>query len=190
METLRTFIALELPEQAKKKLSLLQQKFMEGTAGVKWVKPDNIHLTLKFLGSTREDKAEEVSRVLEQAAQGVSPFVFDIAGIGAFPNTKNPKVLWAGLSADERLSAFQEGLETALAAIGFSREDRPFSPHLTFGRLKDGRARKELSGLLEKLSNENIGRVEASHVIFFRRDLQPSGPVYSAIKDIELSAKK
>ncbi|MEI6127408.1 MAG: RNA 2',3'-cyclic phosphodiesterase [Pseudomonadota bacterium] len=190
METLRTFIALELPEQVKEKLARLQQKFMDSTSGVRWVKPDNIHLTLKFLGSTRVKKVEEVSMILDRIAQGVSPFVLNVGGIGAFPNPKNPKVIWAGIQANACCAHFQERLETALAAAGFSREDRPFSPHLTIGRLKDGRMRKELGSLLEEFSNEHIGRFEASHVVFFRSDLEPAGPVYARIKDIELVAKK
>jgi len=188
METLRTFIALELPGEIKDKLTRLQQRFTQRTAGVRWVKPGAMHLTLKFLGPTREDQVSGVAGVLEQTASGVAPFVFDVAGIGAFPNTRNPKVIWAGMSFDARLSTFQEQLETGLARIGFPKEKRSFSPHLTLGRVREGAARKELSSLIDEYGNENIGRVEATRVVFFRSELMPSGPVYSVLKDINLHA--
>jgi len=188
METLRTFIALELPDIVREKLVEIQRRFMQRTAGVRWVKPDAMHLTLKFLGATREDQVSGVAGVLEQTASGVAPFVVDVAGIGAFPNARNPKVIWAGISFDTRLAGFQEQLETGLARIGFPKEKRSFAPHLTLGRVREGAARKELSSIIDEYGNENIGRVEASRVIFFRSELMPSGPVYSVLKDINLHA--
>lgn len=188
METIRTFIALELPEGLKAALSQIQRKFMQRSPCVRWVQPAHMHLTLKFLGATRIDTVPEVSRVLEQTTKGAAPFVYTVSGLGAFPNARNPKVIWAGMQIDDRLVSFQEKLENGLAALGFPKEKRPFAPHLTLGRVKEGKERKELSALLETFGGEDMGRVECSRVIFFRSDLKPSGPVYSILKDIELSA--
>ena len=187
METIRTFIALEIPEDLKETLSHIQQKFIQKTGGTRWVKPENIHLTLKFLGPTREDKVGEVCRVLEQTARGISRFTFNVSGLGAFPNTRNSKVIWAGIETDKQLFSFQEKLEDALSSVGFPREKRSFSAHLTLGRVKDTRTRKDLRNILEEYSHVGLGGFEFSRVIFFRSDLQPSGPVYSVLKDIKLS---
>ena len=186
MESIRTFIALELPEELKKSLGRLQSKFMERASAVKWVRPESIHLTLKFLGDINADRVAPVERALEKLAAGIEPFFFDVAGIGAFPNCRNPKVIWAGMQADDRLNMFLEELETALADMGFAREERPFAPHLTLGRLRDGRARKDVAGLIEQYGAERFGRFSADHIIFFKSELKPSGPVYREIKNFTL----
>ncbi|MCX5899785.1 MAG: RNA 2',3'-cyclic phosphodiesterase [Proteobacteria bacterium] len=186
MESIRTFIALELPDELKMSLARLQKTFMQSTAGVKWVRPESVHLTLKFLGATSMEKVGTVCRVLERLARDVSPFFFEVSGIGAFPNSRNPKVLWAGLRVEDRLKAFQEALETELADIGFATEGRPFAPHLTLGRIRDGLVRKDIAGLIERFSAERFGGFTSDHIIFFKSDLKPSGPVYEAIKDITL----
>jgi 2'-5' RNA ligase len=186
MKTLRTFIALELPEDLKEKLSQIQQIFIQNTGGIRWVKPENIHLTLKFLGSTSEDKVEEVFRILEQTVRGFPCFAFTVSGLGAFPNPRNPKVIWAGIQANSQLFSFQKQLEDGLSSIGFSREKRSFSPHLTLGRVKDPQVRKNLRDILEKYIDEDWGNYEASWIIFYRSDLKPAGPVYSILKKIEL----
>ena len=186
MESIRTFIALELPAGLKAGLARMQKTFMQSTAGVKWVRPESIHLTLKFLGATSMEKVSEVCVVLDHLTRDTGPFSFDVTGMGAFPNSRNPKVIWAGMQVEDRLNAFHQNLETALAAMGFAAEDRPFAPHLTLGRLRDGLARKDIAGLIEQFSAERFGRFEADHIIFFKSELKPSGPVYSALKDILL----
>jgi 2'-5' RNA ligase len=188
METLRTFIALELPAEILERLARLQQRLMQRCSGVRWVKPGAMHLTLKFLGPTREDQVSGVAGVLEQAARGAAPFQLEVAGIGAFPNTRNPKVIWAGIGFDTRLADFQEQLEAGLARIGFPKEKRSFAPHLTLGRVREGAARKELGSLIDEYGSEAIGRVAAERVVFFRSELMPAGPVYSVLSDINLHA--
>jgi RNA 2',3'-cyclic 3'-phosphodiesterase len=186
MESMRTFIALELPAGLKVSLARMQKIFMQSTAGVKWVRPENIHLTLKFLGATSMEHVGAVCGVLDRLTRNVMPFTFDVTGMGAFPNSRNPKVIWAGLQIEDRLQAFQQELETALARMGFSAEYRLFAPHLTLGRLRDGLARKDIAGLIELFSTERFGHFKADHIIFFKSELKPSGPVYTAIKDITL----
>jgi 2'-5' RNA ligase len=155
---------------------------------VKWVKPESIHLTLKFLGDIRPDRVERVAALLARLTAGCAPFAFEAAGIGAFPNERNPKVIWAGLKTDRRLIDFQEKLDEALAGIGFAREDRPFSPHLTLGRLRDGRSRKEIAALIERHAAGSFGRFEAGTVIFYKSDLRPAGPVHTPLKEFILQS--
>jgi 2'-5' RNA ligase len=189
MESMRTFIALALPAELKAALARMQKTFMQSTAGVKWVKPESIHLTLNFLGSTSMDEVDTVCGVLDHLTRNATPFSFEATGMGAFPNSRNPKVIWAGLQVEDRLKAFQKELEKALADRGFAAEDRPFAPHLTLGRLRDGLMRKDVAGLIEQFSSEKFGCFEAEHIIFFKSELKPSGPVYQAIKDITLMKK-
>ncbi len=128
MESIRTFIALELPAELKAGLARMQKTFMQSTAGVKWVRPESIHLTLKFLGATSMEHVDTVCGVLDHLTRNAAPFSFDVTGMGAFPNSRNPKVIWAGMQVEDRLKAFHEELETALAAMGFARGRPSFCP--------------------------------------------------------------
>jgi 2'-5' RNA ligase len=187
MPKIRTFIALELPEDLKKVFSILQQRFCEYTDCVRWVKPEHIHLTLKFLGSIDEELVEPISRILENISKKQQPFPLHIAGIGAFPNTRNPKVIWAGIQgSQDTLIQFQMTLEDALSVFGFAREKRPYAPHLTLGRVKDYRGKKDLEAVIEKFQHEDMGAYTADKIIFYRSDLQPTGPIYAALKTIQL----
>jgi len=185
MEKIRTFIALEIPDELRRKLCLVQKQCMQRIEGVKWVNPDTIHLTLKFLGSIRCDRVEAVCTAMAQAAEGVGPFCFTVTGLGAFPSVRNPKVVWAGIQ-DDRIVRFQKKIEEALCPAGFSREQRPFTPHLTIGRVRVARAKHGLRTVLEEFSREVLGSFESSRLSFIQSDLQPAGPVYTVLKDIDL----
>ncbi len=187
METIRTFIALEIPENLRKVISGIQQRLIRNTGGIRWVKPENMHLTLKFLGSTKSERVKEISTGLENAAKEYCPFVINISGIGAFPNPGNPKVIWAGIAENKQLWSFQKRLDNALSELEFPVEKRAFSPHLTLGRVKDTRIKKELGLVLRDFSLDDRDSFEASRIVFFRSDLHPTGPVYTVLKEIKLS---
>jgi len=187
MENIRTFIALELPKELQKKLSEVQHLFRQRVSGVRWVNPGQIHLTLKFLGATAQDMVAAVGRVMQTVAADTGPFLLRVTGVGAFPNARNPKVVWAGITADDRLSRFQQQLEAGLAGLGFGRDDRPFAPHLTLGRVRDGRSRCDLRDTLEQHRGLHVGTFSASQLVFYRSDLLPSGPVYAILKEIQLA---
>lgn len=186
MDVVRTFIALDLPAAVRDQAGRLQQIMMRRCAGVRWVKPEQMHLTLKFLGETKADKIRTILTMLDRMTWGIAPFVLDIGGIGAFPNPRNPKVIWAGIGVEARLVDFQQRIDTELEQLGFPKEKREFSPHLTLGRVKDGTYRKELVGCIEQHSTEHIGIVEVSQVVFFRSELTPSGPIYSVLGEFSL----
>jgi 2'-5' RNA ligase len=188
VESIRTFIALILPEELKRSLGGLQAQFQQQSQGIKWVRPDSIHLTLKFLGDIRPDKVDPVCTVLSRLTQGCAPFAFEAVGIGAFPNERNPKVLWAGLAPDKRMADFQEKLDAGLAEIGFPREDRLFSPHLTLGRLRDGRSRKDIAALIERCGSKHLGNYQSDTVVFYKSDLRPAGPIHTALKEFTLKS--
>ena len=186
MEYFRTFIALEIKENIKELLAGIQQKIGSEIGGIKWVKPKNMHLTLKFLGPTPEDKIEEISAVLENAAKGLARFNVSVSGLGAFPSINNPKVIWVGLKADDVLYKLQKDIDISLESLGFAREKRPFSPHLTIGRVRDNMAKKKLREVFEQVRAET-GSSEAENITFYKSDLMPEGPVYKVLKSIQLS---
>ena len=187
MAKIRSFIALDLPEDLIKGLQNLQDKARKHTDCVRWVRPDNIHLTLKFLGAIDEAQVEPIGRILENLTAGIEPFKLQVRGFGAFPNARNPKVIWVGMDDhQQRLVQFQEKLEATLATIGFAPEKRGYSPHLTLGRIKESRGKRDIEQLIEKYKDEDLGYFTAGSIVFYRSDLQPSGPVYSSLKSIQL----
>lgn len=186
MEIFRTFIALELSEPVKKSLVRVQQQIGSKTGGIKWVRPENMHLTLKFLGATAEDKIGAVAEVLARAAAGVTGIEMVVSGFGAFPNRSNPKVVWAGLETGDVLFKLHKEIDLSLEPLGFQREKRPFSPHLTLGRVRDAKARKMLRTVFEKIPAEPIGWFTADRLTFYKSELMPQGPVYSILKQMNL----
>jgi 2'-5' RNA ligase len=190
---MRCFIAVDINKKVRRGIKDLQQDLLLRSGieefDAKWVDPENIHLTLKFLGPTREEQVEQVGGILEETARGfLTPFDISVAGMGAFPNIRNPKVIWVGMQTPDSLHSFQQQLEEKLAVVGFVPEKRTFAPHLTLGRVKDFRDRRALASLLEEHAGEDLGGFAASRVIFYRSDLLPSGPVYSVLKEIMMAS--
>ena len=173
MAKIRTFIALELPPGLKQVLADLQQDMRSRTDCVRWVKPEHIHLTLKFLGPTEESLVEPIGTMLSNLAKDAAPFRTNVAGLGAFPNPRNPKVIWVGMPGEQRdLLQFQQQLEDALALVGFAKDKRSFAPHLTLGRVKEGKGKRELEQLIDRLSEQDLGNFTADTLIF-------SGAIFS-----------
>jgi 2'-5' RNA ligase len=163
-----------------------------GPGVVRWVRPEGIHLTLKFLGEVESDRIEEVSRRIWAVAQGHRAFRVQVAGVGCFPSPQRPRVVWVGVKEQAgTLAGLQNDLERALSAIGFAREDRPFNPHLTLGRVRREASPVDaarVGALIAGQSEELLGEVEVREVTLFRSDLRPTGPIYSALAVAELGA--
>ncbi|MCX6010413.1 MAG: RNA 2',3'-cyclic phosphodiesterase, partial [Chloroflexi bacterium] len=138
-QTIRSFIAIELPETVKTGLQQLQTELtLPQYSFVKCVAPEGIHLTLKFLGNISAQKVTEITRVMEQASQVVSPFQLHITEVGAFPNMRRPRVLWVGIKGEvDKLVGWQQRIDMGLVPLGFAKEARPFTPHLTLARLRE-----------------------------------------------------
>ena len=139
-ETVRVFVALHLPEIQRRVLEVVIASLREqGLINVRWVHPEGIHLTLKFLGDISESQLELVSRAMTEAAGESAPFHLQLSTLGVFPNLKRARILWCGAVDQLRdLSALQERMEGGLEALGYPREARPFSLHITLGRVRDG----------------------------------------------------
>ncbi len=192
-EQIRAFIAIEMPDEIRAGLSSLQAKLRPGQHPyVKWVHPEGIHLTLKFLGNIRRDQVSPIEEAISQASTGISPFQLQLGGLGAFPNLGRPRVVWVAMTGDlERLAALQRGIEQALVPLGFARESRPFAPHLTLGRLRERASpeeRKRIGETVEATEPEDTAAMEAREVSLMRSTLTPRGAIYDCIATVELSS--
>ena len=187
MTTLRTFIAIELDRAIKDDLGRLQDRLRSQLAPgcVRWVRPEGMHLTLKFLGDTPLDKVEEVKVALAQAAAEVRPFTFTMAALGCFPNTRRPRVVWVGLQeVTGALVRLRDVVEAQVAPLGFPTERRPFKPHLTLGRVQRRASKSEVREIGEVVAASVAGigsEMTVQEVRYIKSDLQPSGAVYTTL---------
>jgi 2'-5' RNA ligase len=148
---------------------------------------ENFHVTLKFLGDTEAGRLSRISDALAESLAGVEPFDLEIVGAGAFPSAGRPRTVWVGVtSGKEQLVDVAERVEDSLENQGFSREDRPFSAHVTIGRLRDDRGARRLSPALRDTAVGHLGTVRVGSVALMRSDLRPQGPVYSVLAEIPL----
>ena len=192
MEQIRAFIAIELPDQAKCDLSQLLDRIRLGQErAVKWVDPDSIHLTLKFLGNIPAEKAVDITRAIGEAAAEAKPFTLELQGLGAFPNLRSPRVVWVGVGGDVRLIGdLQRRIDQALIHLGFPAERRHFSPHLTLGRLRDKATNQERRSLGESIRSM---RLEGSppflvdEVCLMRSTLTSTGAIYHRLASVRLT---
>jgi len=188
MERIRTFIALEIPIDLKERLGHLQQALKQLGIGARWVRPENIHLTLKFIGDTPETEIDKISAALLQAASLSSPMVLNANSIGIFPNIRKPRVLWAGLEGQvEELCCLQRELDVQLETLGFKRDKKPFRGHLTLGRFKQGGNVGPVSEAVQKYQDTNFGVINVNDIALFLSDLKPSGPVYKKLASAALT---
>jgi 2'-5' RNA ligase len=183
METIRTFVAIELNREIQNRLSQLQEKLNTANADVKWVGGEKIHLTLKFLGNIATTQLEQVNAVVIKVLDGWQPFKLAFGGVGAFPNLRVPRVIWVGVvKGQEELIKLAKGLEEEFTQYNFPLENRSFSPHLTLGRIRSPRGRGQLVELLRNADASDLGSQKVEKVIIFRSDLRPEGPIYTPLR--------
>jgi 2'-5' RNA ligase len=186
---MRTFIAIELPEEIKNSLARLQEELKSSGADVKWVEPKNIHLTLKFLGEIEDNKCERVAGAIEDITAEIKPFYIRLASLGAFPKMNFPRVIWVGMDkGDLEAKKIADRLEEVMSKIGIPKEDRPFSSHITIGRVRSPLNRDRLVNALGNLTYNfsGIPEFKVTKITFFKSTLMPKGPVYEALKEINL----
>ena len=188
----RAFVAIELPIEALAALARIQDRLRRsdgGTAG-RWVRREAIHLTLKFLGDVAEDSLPTVFDAVDRACATRSRFEIVLERLGCFPSARRPRVVWVGLrSEDGALAALQKAVEEGLTSLGFPRERRAFTPHLTLGRVRHGATRADVEALGRTLATTQVGRlatmrVSSVHVI--RSVLRPEGAIYSDLSTSSL----
>jgi len=190
-EQIRSFIAIELPEEAREGLARLRKELeRDEHRFVKWVDPGGIHLTLKFLGNISSKRVTEITEAIEESAQGISPFHLEISGLGAFPSLRQARVFWVGIGGEvDKLSRLQQGIDSALAVLGFAKEERSFVPHLTLARI-----RQEASPLERRRFGELVGstifedkyHVKVEAISLMRSRLTPAGAIYTCLSVVGL----
>lgn len=182
---MRAFIAFDLPEAVRAALREKQQAFRAFCPEASWTRPEGIHLTLKFLGEISEAQVKQVSDALG-ALGGFETFEVAVQGFGFFPDGRRPRVFWAGLEAPAALAELAARVEAALEPLGFAREQRPFTPHLTLARFKIPRPQTALQKLLEQGAGAVhepplLGRFEVSEFFLFESKLSPRGAEYTKV---------
>lgn len=189
-EVIRSFIAIELPEALKTDLTQLQNSLKTGRQEwMKWVSPDSIHLTLKFLGDIVTDKTGEILMAMEESVAGIPSFTLQIKGLGVFPNLRRIQVVWVGLTGDlNYLKTIQQNIENDLAILGYPAEGREFTPHLTLGRVRYAIPPAELQKFTELLSAdfESNHKIEVNSINLMKSQLTPRGAVYTKIGTVAL----
>jgi 2'-5' RNA ligase len=190
---LRAFIAVEI-------LKGIQDAIALGTASlrnalpkplIRWVAPHNVHLTLKFLGDVSPTTLQNLAEAIKVEAALHGKFSISVGGLGAFPNPRRARVIWIGLEAPPALDTLRRGVEAAAAQLGYAPDGRPFSPHLTIGRVEQNASAADLQRIHTALEATKVGllgtlQVEAVHI--FKSDLQPGGSVYSHLYAMPLKS--
>jgi 2'-5' RNA ligase len=179
--SIRCFVAVELPDGLKREISSRTEGLRKCGADAKWIRAENLHLTLKFLGNTSEDKLPDIKEALLKAVQGHKSFEMRLKGAGVFPDRKRPRVVWVGLEDSDELVSIQRDVEEAMAGVGFEPEGRAYSPHLTIGRLKSPRRRDILLRELDSLVGVEFGWVDVEQISLMQSTLKPSGAEYSRL---------
>lgn len=189
--TIRSFLAIGIPEEILGEIGRLQERLKREIQGdIRWVRPDGIHLTLKFFGDIPEGAVSDISAVVEKAVTGHDPLDLSVSGAGVFPDLRRPRVLWLGMTGDvERLLTLQTTLERDLQRIGFPREERPFRPHLTLARIRSQRALTGLGRALEKRGGCEAGRFVAAGLGLFKSDLTPHGAIYTKLREFPFAGR-
>lgn len=196
MQGLRLFAAITLGPDLKSDLGALERNLQAAfrerhvSKAVRWVGPENIHLTLKFLGQVDEERVPGLISALQESSTQIAPFNMTVGGLGCFPNARRPNVIWAGLAGDVS-SAIElaRRLEESFNRLGFPRETRPLSPHLTLGRVRReaGLAdRTAVGAIVEALPAQVYGTIAANALHLIKSDLRPGGPVYTGLTSIAL----
>lgn len=187
-DSMRAFIAVEIPIEIRDGLTEICRQLKKSGADARWVKPKHTHLTLRFLGNEVPAQiVEAIGGSLHDRLTQIEQFGITIGGLGAFPNAAKPRVVWIGIEPhDGPLRELHDAVEEAVEKAGWSREDRPFTPHLTLGRIKSQSQIGKLRQVLEKGTNVAIGHMIVKSVALVRSELKPSGPVYETLTTVSL----
>jgi len=191
MSVIRAFIAINLSQEILERIELMSLDLRSRLeqVPVRWVPADNIHLTLKFLGNVSTANLEMLKEIMGNVVANHHECDISVGGIGAFPKTHNPRVIWVGMEVPQELISLQHNIEIETARLGYSREHRPFSAHLTFGRVSRNASSQDVRAIAEILDSYKVGFLGATRitsVYLYRSDLKPDGAVYTPIYTAEL----
>jgi 2'-5' RNA ligase len=189
MPRIRTFIAINLESAVHRRVMALQETLARSVGDeVKWVEDNNMHLTLLFLGEVDQRQVHEVCRAVARCCAERESFVLEVVGVGAFPNTRRPRILWAGVGqGTEELVSLHDVLEEALLELGcYRREERKYSPHVTLGRVHQDGAEEKIVEALTRHQHWQGGETRVTEALVMSSDLTPRGPIYTVMSRAKL----
>lgn len=183
--TIRSFIALCFPENIISRIKKLQEEMQKYKLKIRWVEPKNIHLTLKFLGNISDESIEKAGRVINETAGEQKPVSLIAKGIGVFPGIKHPRIIWVGVGrGTDRLIELQKNLDKKLVKAGFSKDKKPFTSHITIGRVKGKNIPENLMNAMAALKGFESEEFIADHIDMYKSDLKHGGPVYTRLMSV------
>jgi 2'-5' RNA ligase len=183
MSKFRGFIAIDIP--INKKLLEMENEIKNTGADLKLVEPENIHLTLKFLGDTDEEKIDKIEEIIKNSVKNINSFNIKLKGSGVFPNKNYIKVIWLGLENAEKIGEIAKKIDEQLKNLGFQLEKRGFSAHLTIARVKSSRNKEKLLQIIEKYNDVEFATINVNSVKLKKSDLTPKGPIYTTLKELK-----
>ena len=185
---MRLFVAVNLPSEIRERLAAVQDRLRRAQADVSWVRAENIHVTLKFLGETEAKRLERIRPALAEVARAGVPFPIEVSGVGSFGG-RIPRVVWVGVGEGaEPLTQLAGQVEDALGGVGFPKERRGFTAHLTLGRVRSPRNAEALLTALEEAKAEPFGVAEITQFELMQSELRPSGSVYTVLEKFPLGS--
>lgn len=188
MARIRTFLAIDLGEDIRGRLIALQEELAAIAADVKWVEPENLHITLLFLGEVEQKEVLEVCRVAQMAVAELPLFTMSVEGAGCFPNPRRPRTLWVGVGeGSAEVVQVHDAIETSLLDMGYRRETRAYVPHVTLGRVKGDRPNDELAKALAKHKTWSAGEISVREVCIMSSELTSDGPIYTVLGRAKLA---
>jgi len=184
MSKFRGFIAIDI--DVFPKLLEFEKKIKETGANVKLVDPENVHVTLKFLGETNMSQMEEIDKIMKDAIKDIDPFDIQLKGAGVFPNENYIKVIWIGIKQGESIDIITGKIDEQLSKIGFKKEKRGFSPHLTIARVRSSKAKDEILQVIKRYRDVQFVDLRVDSIKLKKSDLTPNGPIYSTMLEVKL----
>lgn len=185
MRRVRAFLAIPVTDELRRGMARLQKELATALPDIRWVNPATIHLTLRFFGDVPEESLEKIGEVVLSVGRLCAPFQAEAAGVGAFPSTVRPRVIWLGVRGGPPLAVLHAAMEEGLRQIGFPGEDRSFSPHLTLGRCRQRIAAAQ--PVLERFRDVACGPLPVDRVILYESRLEPGGAVHLPLKTVYLA---
>lgn len=184
---MRLFLAIPIEKSILEALAGAADRLRDSRAPVRWVRPEGMHLTLKFLGDTDLERVAPVVQAVTGICQNILPFPMSVTGAGAYPNLRRPRVLWAGVVENSgTLERLWKGVEEVVEKLGWEREKRRFSPHITIGRVKGNMNIARLSAAMERIKDHHWGDQEVDSMVLFSSELKPGGAVYEKVHVFKL----
>lgn len=184
---IRSFIAIELDSHLQARLQEIQEQLKPLGADVKWVEPQNIHLTLRFLGDLNPKRLKEITKGLPEFLRGTPPFLIGVTGLGAFPSPQKPKIIWAGIAENHgELSLLAEKIENGVNTCGVAKEDREFSPHITIGRMRTFKNISKLADIISGYAISPALEQTVHRVTLFQSTLTAQGPIHEPLLRVDL----